>query len=81
MHFEETKHALAMDLITKACHCYLCDDYVQGNEKEPELDALRHMITKINSGILNEYSAEPSTSPRRREKYRGLTGLKNLGYF
>ena len=81
LHYKETGHALALDLITKACHCYSCDDYVQvvSEQNEFELDSLRKLITFINSGIQLEAINGTIRSPRRLQKFAGITGLKNLG--
>ena len=71
-------HCIALDLITKSCHCYGCDDYVQGinDERESELDNIRKVVNKINAGI----TVEPVVvRPKRREKFNGISGLKNLG--
>ncbi|KAJ3295830.1 Ubiquitin carboxyl-terminal hydrolase 3, partial [Borealophlyctis nickersoniae] len=49
-HFEETKHPLAMDLDSKACHCYICDEFVHGGARETDLNALREEIGTIVAG-------------------------------
>jgi ubiquitin carboxyl-terminal hydrolase 3 len=53
-HFKSTSHRFALDLISMACHCYLCDDYVHAGPLEQELDQLRQNINTITSGLDDE---------------------------
>ncbi|KAJ3275603.1 Ubiquitin carboxyl-terminal hydrolase 3 [Terramyces sp. JEL0728] len=66
-HFKSSSHTVALDLESKACHCYLCDEYIHAGELEDELDHLRKTITDMISGI------DPKT------KIEHITGLENLG--
>ncbi|KAJ3309994.1 Ubiquitin carboxyl-terminal hydrolase 3 [Boothiomyces sp. JEL0838] len=50
-HFKSSTHTVALDLESKACHCYLCDEYIHAGDLEDELDQLRKTVTDMISGI------------------------------
>lgn len=76
-HYKETGHVVALDLVTKACHCYECDEYIVAGNLEADLDKLRKTVTDIISGI--DDLEDNNTKARRIVKYNHITGLDNLG--
>lgn len=77
-HFKTTGHRLALDMESKACYCYVDDEYIVAGKAEPELERLRKIITDMLAGL--EASDAPAVSQSgAKGKREHITGLDNLG--
>ncbi|KAI8902485.1 hypothetical protein BC833DRAFT_572969 [Globomyces pollinis-pini] len=76
-HHKESKHTVALDLVSKACHCYVCDEYVYAGALESDLDKLRAIVTDLIAGIDPSNDTEIDLKPH--QKIEHITGLENLG--
>ncbi|KAL2916237.1 hypothetical protein HK105_204328 [Polyrhizophydium stewartii] len=74
-HFQASGHPVALDLDSKACHCYVCDEYVHAGEFELELDRLRARTTELLRGD----SLPAGRGKAAAHKFEHVTGLTNLG--
>ncbi|KAI8914564.1 Usp3 protein [Gorgonomyces haynaldii] len=73
VHYKESQHSVALDLETKALHCYICDEYVMAGAFEEELETLRSAIIELQSGLSKV--REKTTKSKKKH----ITGLQNLG--
>ncbi|XP_012942043.1 ubiquitin carboxyl-terminal hydrolase 44-B [Aplysia californica] len=53
-HFETSKHPIAIEVNAKYVYCYVCDEYVVGDNAAGDLEALRSALTAIGTLSLEE---------------------------
>jgi uncharacterized UBP type Zn finger protein len=72
-HFKSTGHCFSLDLETKACHCYSCDEYVTAGKWEDRLNQIRKLLSE------EQYGLSKSIAAGLKHKVHHITGLNNLG--
>ena len=58
-HYNDTKHPIAIDLNSKQCWCFQCDEWVTEDNKRSELDLIRSLLSDVQS---QEFSASYTRS-------------------
>jgi ubiquitin carboxyl-terminal hydrolase 44/49 len=53
-HFSETGHALALDINSKLCYCYKCDQYIPKDNKRGDLATVRQRLEELETMTLAE---------------------------
>ncbi|KAI8923549.1 hypothetical protein BC831DRAFT_470612 [Entophlyctis helioformis] len=75
-HYQESTHPVALDLDSRACHCYTCDEYIHAGALESALDDLRVRVAAL---VSPEDASSTLKQRGGRQKYKNMTGLGNLG--
>ncbi|GFO50706.1 ubiquitinyl hydrolase 1 [Plakobranchus ocellatus] len=53
-HFCKTKHPLAVEINEKYVYCYMCDEYILGDNSRGDIAAIRSALTDIGTLSLEE---------------------------
>ncbi|CAL1549029.1 unnamed protein product, partial [Lymnaea stagnalis] len=48
-HFESTQHPLAIEINEKYVYCYICDEYIIGDNEQGDIAAIRSALTDIGT--------------------------------
>uniref|UniRef100_A0A2C9KV61 ubiquitinyl hydrolase 1 n=1 Tax=Biomphalaria glabrata TaxID=6526 RepID=A0A2C9KV61_BIOGL len=78
-HFEATKHPLAIEINEKYVYCYVCDEYIFGDNEQGDIQALRSALTDIGTmsgqeveekekGLLGSFSKQQALSRRHADE-------------
>ena len=80
-HYEDYKHPISLHLNKKHCYCYACEEYVVLDNKNSELELIRHLIDDVQSQESSASYTRSGKTIRSKQDFWKLKGASRRRSF